>query len=90
MAKTKEKKQAELAQQARNRELWPVARFLKELRLKHRLFGVDEADVWQNIQRLCQLYEDALEAHRAKTEVLEQKFLAMEARTMVEEDHGEP
>lgn len=87
MAKTKEKHQAELTQQAKNRELWPIARFLTDMRLRHRLLGVDEADVWRKLQRLCELYEDALEGYRARTEVLEQKFLAMEAGAVVEEHH---
>ena len=32
---------------------------------------MDEADVWRKIERLCELYEDALEAERAKNEDLE-------------------
>lgn len=88
MKKTKDKNPTELVRQARERELWPIARFLKETKLKRRLFGVDEADVWQKTQQLCQLYDDVLEGHRARNEVLEQKLLAMQARSPEEGTYG--
>lgn len=43
-----------------------VAKYLKDLKFKRRLGGVDEADVWKKIERLCQLYEDALEEARGQ------------------------
>lgn len=43
-----------------------IAKYLKKLRFKSRLFGVDQADVWKKIEELNTLYETALLAERAR------------------------
>ncbi len=49
-----------------------VSRYLSKLRFSYRLGGVDEADVWRKIEKLCELYEDALADERERRQYLEE------------------
>ncbi len=56
----------ELENQPENR----ITEFLKKVKFKKRLFGVDEADVWKKIQELNHLYEEALVWERKRYDLL--------------------
>ena len=43
-----------------------IANYLKKLRFRRRLFGVDQADVWKKIEELNALYETALQAEQMR------------------------
>lgn len=45
-----------------------VSTYLKGIKFKKKLMGVDEADVWRKIEKICELYEAALEDERARAE----------------------
>lgn len=62
--------QEKVVEQTLSREHRAVSKWLSQVEFAPRLFGVDEADVWRKIERLCELYEDALEAEREKNEKL--------------------
>lgn len=62
------KQQLLLTDKTQAKDRGAVSRYLGQLKFAPRLFGVDEADVWKKIQRLCELYEDALEEEREKAE----------------------
>lgn len=49
-----------------------VSRYLSKLKFSYRLGGVDEADVWRKIEKLCELYEDALADERERRQYLEE------------------
>ena len=51
-------------------QLEKIARYLEQLRLKKKLFGVDEADVWKKIEKLNEMYEDAVLAERERYNIL--------------------
>ena len=53
---------------------WAVSKFLGGLKFRKRLFGVDEADVWRKMEKLCELYEYALEAERVRADAAQQKL----------------
>ena len=54
------KKQEKLVAQAQTANHWAVAKYLQEISFSPRLIGVDEADVWKKMEKLCELYENAL------------------------------
>ena len=51
-----------------------IAKYLKKLRFKSRLFGVDQADVWKKIEELNALYETALLAERDRYDRMLEEF----------------
>lgn len=72
-------RQTQLAEQAMSQELITVSNYLKEMKFSPKMFGVDEADVWRKMEKLCELYEIALDAERAKTKKAETQL-----RTIIE------
>lgn len=70
MAKFIKTNQTQAAQTAEEKELYAISKYLKELKFSPRVMGVDEADVWKKIEKLCELYDDALAAERGKNEKL--------------------
>lgn len=60
-----------VTEQAVTREQYPISRYLSALKFRPRLWGVDEAEVWRAMERLCQLYEDALTTERARRQQAE-------------------
>ena len=53
-----------------NHEQERIQKWLKQVRFKKTLFGVDEADLWKKIGELNILYEAALSAERARYDAL--------------------
>lgn len=80
MANEKRKEQEKLEQQTLSQELQVISRYLGKLRFRKRLFGVDEEDVWRKMEKLCELYEYALEAERARADKAQQKLDSIYAR----------
>ena len=72
-------RQTQLAEQAMSQELITVSNYLKEMKFSPKMLGVDEADVWRKMEKLCELYEIALDAERAKTKKAETQL-----RTIIE------
>ena len=70
MAKKTQTNQPQVAEAAQAKELYVISDYLKDLKFSPRILGVDEADVWKKIEKLCQLYEDALTQERGKNEKL--------------------
>lgn len=63
-----------------------VCRYLTELKLKPvPLGGVDEADVWKKLEKLCQFYEEAFYAERVQRQKLENAMAALRATAGREE-----
>lgn len=59
-----------VAKKAAEQDLWVISEYLKELKFAPRVMGVDEADVWKKIEKLCELYEMELATERAKNKKL--------------------
>lgn len=53
-----------------NSQLVKIAQYIKQLKFRKKLFGVDEADVWKHIEKLNAMYETALEEERLRYELL--------------------
>ena len=70
--KTTEKKvkKAQIAEKAKENDLWVISEYLMQLKFSPRVMGVDEADVWKKIEKLCELYENTLKEERAKNRKL--------------------
>lgn len=80
--------QQSLSGEAYSRQLYAIADYLAKVKFAPRFSGVDEADVWRKLEKLCELYEDALTAERMKSaqleqdhQALQQKFDALSARS---------
>jgi len=76
MAKKQElqDKRFELYERAHTKEYFAVAKWLSEVKFTPAVFGVDQADVWRKMEKLCELYEAALDAERARNAKLERKL----------------
>ena len=72
--------QSRISQQAQAQDQWVISEYLQTLRFTPRLLGVDEADVWKKIEKLCQLYENALTAERGRSAKLARQLKACMAR----------
>lgn len=58
-----------------------VSRYLSELKFKRTPFGgVDEADVWKKIEKLCELYEESIYTERVQRKKLEQAMAVLRTR----------
>ena len=66
--------QQTLSQQAQDEKLYAISQYLAKVKFSPRFSGVDEADVWRKLEKLCELYEDALTAERMKSAQLEQDY----------------
>lgn len=66
--------QQNLSGAAYSQELYAISDYLSKVKFAPRLSGVDEADVWRKLEKLCELYEDALTAERMRSARLEQEF----------------
>ena len=96
MAKQTETNQTQVAETAQSKDLYVISNYLKNLKFSPRVMGVDEADVWKKIEKLCELYEDALTQERGKNEKLTRQLRAyavklkayMEAENKLEEPNG--
>ena len=72
--------QQNLSQQAYDEKLYAISDYLKKVKFSPRMMGVDEADVWRKLEKLCELYEDALTAERMKSAQLEQDLAALQQK----------
>ena len=70
MAKFIKTNQTQAAQTAEDKELYAISDYLKKLKFSPAIMGVDEADVWKKIEKLCELYETALFEERSRNEKL--------------------
>ena len=70
----------EMAQVALSREEFAVAKFIATLRFRRSFRGLEEEDVWRAMERLSNLYEDALATERGKRELAERKLEALRSR----------
>ena len=79
MAKKQElqDKRFELYERAHTKEYYAVAKWLSEVKFSSAVFGVDPVDVWRKIEKLCELYEAALDAERARNAKLERKLRSL-------------
>ncbi len=68
-----------LFDRAFTKEHYAVAKWLSEVKFSPAVFGVDQADVWRKVEKLCELYEDALTAERVRNAKLERKLRALTA-----------
>lgn len=75
-----------LADQALSREQILISKFLSTLRFRPRLAGIDEEDAWKALEKLSQLYEDALTLERSKRELAQRQLEALLSRK--EDAHG--
>ena len=76
----KTKTQINLENQTMSQDLRTISKYLGELKFRKSLVGVDEADVWRKIEKLCELYEYALEAERTRADKAQQKLDSIYAR----------
>ena len=72
--------QQNLSQQAYDEKLYAISQYLAKVKFAPRFSGVDEADVWRKLEKLCELYEDALIAERMKSAQLEQDLAALQQK----------
>lgn len=81
MANEKAKQtQAQLVGETLSNQHRAVSNYLSKLKFSKRAFGVDEADVWRKMEKLCELYEDAIDAERARADEAQRKLDAIYAR----------
>lgn len=66
MAQSNDKTRQQVAEQAQEKDLWAISQYLQSLTFTPRVLGVDEADVWKKLEKLCQMYEQALATERGK------------------------
>ena len=66
MANKKQTNRKQIVEAKEQDELYVISDYLKKLKFTHRVMGVDEADVWKKIEKLCELYDDALAIERGK------------------------
>ena len=63
-----------------SREQLLISKYLGELTFRPRLWGVDESQVWQVLERVASLYEDALTVERSRRELAQRKLEAIRSR----------
>lgn len=73
--------------QTLSREQLLVSKFLGSLSFRPRLWGVDEKQVWQVLEKLTELYEDALTVERSRRELAQRQLEALQSRR--EEAHAQ-
>ena len=69
-----------LSQATFDEKLYAISDYLKKVKFSPRMMGVDEADVWRKLEKLCELYEDALTAERMKSAQLEQDYSTLQKK----------
>lgn len=72
--------QQNLSQQTQDEKLYAISQYLAKVKFAPRFSGVDEADVWRKLEKLCELYEDALTAERMKSAQLEQDYSTLKKK----------
>lgn len=69
-----------MADQALSREQLLISKFLRGLAFRPRLWGVDEKQVWDALEKLTALYEDALTVERCRREMAQRQLEALQSR----------
>ena len=82
------KVQTRMAEQALSREQVLISKFIGNLTFSPRLRGVDEDAVWKALEKLTELYEDALLVERSKRELAQRQLEALQSRQGEEGEHG--
>ena len=75
-----------MTEQALSREQLLVSKFLGGLSFRQRVWGVDEKQVWDALEKLTVLYEDALTVERSRRELAQRQLEAILSRR--EEDEN--
>lgn len=75
-----QKKKVHLVEKTMTAQHWAVSQYLSKLKFSKGVLGADEADVWRKMEKLCELYEDALAAERARADDAQRKLDAIYAR----------
>ena len=82
------KVQTRMAEQALSREQVLISKFIGNLTFRTKLRGVDEDAVWKALEKLTELYEDALLVERSKRELAQRQLEALQSRLGEEGEHG--
>lgn len=69
-----------LVEDTMSKEHRAVSRYLSTVKFQPSVLGVDPVDVWRKTEKLCELYEDALDAERARADDMEKRFKAVCAK----------
>lgn len=69
-----------MADQALSREQLLISKYIGGLSFRFRLMGVDEKQVWKVLEKLTELYEDALTVERCKRELAQRQLEALRSR----------
>lgn len=72
--------QNQLADQIMSQEMISVSKYLKKLKFQKRLLGADEADVWRKIEKLCEMYEYAIEVERSRADKAQKQLEVLRGR----------
>ena len=72
-----------LSRQTWDEKLYAISQYLEKVKFAPRMMGVDEADVWRKLEKLCELYEDALTAERMRATAAQmgQKYRDLENKS---------
>ena len=70
--------QQNLSRQTQDEKLYTISLYLSKVKFAPRMMGVDEADVWRKLEKLCELYEDALTAERMKSAQLREEHARLQ------------
>jgi len=76
-----------MAEQALSREQVLISKYLANLSFQPRLLGVDEKQVWEALEKLTALYEDALTLERSRRELAQRQLEALKFRTEEGDSH---
>ena len=82
------KVQTRMAEQALSREQVLISKFIGNLSFRPKLWGVDEEGAWKALEKLTELYEDALVVERSKRELAQRQLEALQSRMREEGEHG--
>ena len=80
--------QTRMAEQALSREQVLISKYISNLTFRPGFWGVDEEDVWKAMEKLTELYEDALLVERSKRELAQRQLEALRSRLGEEGEHG--
>ena len=82
------KVQTRMAEQALSREQVLISKYISNLTFCPGFWGVDEEDAWRALEKLTELYEDALLVERSKRELAQRQLEALQSRLKEEGTHG--
>lgn len=80
--------QTRMADQALSREQILISKYISNLSFRPRFWGIDEDEAWRALERLTELYEDALILERSKRELAQRQLEALQSRLKEEGEYG--